>query len=93
MIALRHPVRVVGGKTSHVKAFEAIAIGQPPRCHAGTLQWLLQKELIKRLPDRMVGRDRFGPMFVPQYEVSLPAHHAWCTWASEWSQRKGATDV
>ena len=82
-INLRHPVREAGGTAQHVKAFEAVAIGQVPRCHPQTLEWLVNHGLVERLPDRVVGKDRFGVAKVPNFQVPLLFHAAWCAWAAQ----------
>jgi hypothetical protein len=63
--------------------FEQIAIGQTPYARPETIKVLLDKELIVRIADRVVGRDRFGIISVPDYEVPIPVHMAWCYWCSQ----------
>lgn len=82
MATKQHPVKAAGGTSAHVKAFEQIAIGQTPRCLSVTLEWLLNHDFIEKRPDKIVGRDRFGPIGIPQYEVPIWAHMAWCEWAA-----------
>lgn len=81
--AVRHPVREGGGSANHVKAFEAIAIGLTPRCQPATLSWLVEHGLVERLPDKTIGRDRFGAIAIPQYHVPLLMHKLWCDWCAE----------
>ena len=80
---VKHPVKEAGGQRSHVSAFEAIAVGHRTRCRPETLEWLINHDLITRRPDKILGHDRFGVMRVPQYEVPIWAHMAWCNWRSE----------
>lgn len=65
-----------------VEAFERIAISQPPLCRKTTLDGLLARGLIVRGPD-VIRKDAFGEYAVPTYEVPLPVHYQWCTWAGE----------
>lgn len=78
----KHPC---AGMTRFQRAvFERIAINDPPAFqHVKALQALLDKGLIGRGPDRVLGRDRFGEIKVPDYFVPLPIHYQWCRWASE----------
>jgi hypothetical protein len=39
--------------------------------------------LLHRLPDRLVGKDRFGSITIPQYEMTIGTHMAWCEFQSE----------
>lgn len=82
MAARRHPVRNAGGRQCHVKAFEAIASGGTPSCHASTLRWLEDHGLIER-HSIVVGRDALGPIVRPDFSVPTWAHVEWCGWCGE----------
>lgn len=78
-----HPCK--GMRANVVAVFERIAIGQPPVALEKTLKRLVERGLIERIADRRVGRDCFGPVIIPQYQVPLLVHMQWCQWASEQS--------
>lgn len=63
--------------------FEQIAIGQLPYARQSTIDILVEKGLIVRIADRVLGRDRFGAISVPTYEVPLPIHIRWCEWCAK----------
>jgi hypothetical protein len=63
--------------------FESIAVGNTPYCDPRTIKALLQKGLIVELSPKTIGRDRFGPIQIPQYEVPIAHHMVWCEWCSE----------
>ena len=65
------------------KAFESIAVGQCLGFRFSTYEKLLEKGLIERLKDRVVGRDMFGLIKVPNYEVPFQVHMQWCCWCDE----------
>lgn len=66
------------------EAFEAIATGNAlPSAHKKTLERLEKCGLIVRLADKVLGRDRFGTVSIPQFEVPIPIHMQWCQWCSE----------
>ena len=64
-------------------AFERIAINEPPRAWGKTIDRLLERGLIQRGEDEVLGRDRFGMIVIPSYFVPIPVHMQWCQWASE----------
>jgi hypothetical protein len=64
-------------------AFEAIAISQSPHMHPKTTKVLLDRGVIQRDADEVVGRDNFGPINVARYSVPIHVHHQWCKWCSE----------
>jgi hypothetical protein len=65
------------------EAFERIAICQPHRASSRTLRALLDRRLIVQTGTKILGRDRFGVIAVPVYEVPLAVHYQWCCWADE----------
>lgn len=76
-----HPCK--GLSAAAIAAFEQIAIGQPPTATTRTLRMLRRRELIAFAGMKVVGRDRFGAIELPEYFVPIPVHYQWCTWASE----------
>jgi hypothetical protein len=85
-------LKVARSKTPHPCAgmtpaqrrdFELIAINERPRGGVKTLKALKEAGLIEQLPPKIVGRDAFGLITVPDYCVPLMAHMQWCKWASE----------
>lgn len=80
-----HPCK--GMTPRQIEAFEQIATGDAlPIAHRRTLASLEALRLIERLADKELGRDRFGAIFVPQYQVPIPIHMQWCQWCSEQSE-------
>lgn len=58
---------------AQIEAFEQIAIGHAlPRAIQKTFDALLKRGLIQRLSDKVVGRDRFGDITIPQFEIPIP---------------------
>jgi hypothetical protein len=78
---IRHPC--AGRSQTQIRAFEALAVGQPPSCSTKTIDALLRAGLVYRVGERTVGRDSFGPIKLPVYEVPLIHHLAWCYWCAE----------
>lgn len=48
-----------------------------------TCRAMLDAGLIERLPDRIVGRDRFGTIKVREFQMPIPVHYQWCQAMSE----------
>lgn len=78
-----HPVKCWGGSKAAVRVFEAMAIGQKPRCHPATLKWLLDFGLVRFDGTKTVGKDRFGYIETPQYSIPIEHHREWCEWCHE----------
>ncbi len=76
----KHPAH--GCTKAQIAAFERIAINEPPGCGEKTLAVLVDKGLVERTQDKILGRDRFGEIRVPQYAVPIWHHIAWCEWCS-----------
>jgi hypothetical protein len=76
-----HPCKGLPRAARH--AFEVLTIGQQPQCTPKTLVLLLERGLIERDDDRIVGRDCFGLVTISEYFVPLHVHHQFCEWASE----------
>lgn len=75
---------VAGLSRPQREAFEQIAIGDGlPRANKKTLVKLLERGLIERGEDKVLGRDCFGSITIPQYYVPIPIHKAWCGWCSQ----------
>lgn len=77
----KHPC--AGMTTAQKRDFELIAIGQRPRGGYKTIAPLKERGVIIDAGHRLVGSDRFGDMFIPEWTVPLPVHEQWCRWASE----------
>lgn len=41
---------------------------------------LIDRELIRYIGEKLICRDRFGAVKVPEYEMTLPTHAQWCSW-------------
>jgi len=63
-------------------AFEQMTIGQRPWISAATVSVFLDRGLIVRLPDKVLGRDAFGAITVPEYEIPISVHMNWCEWCA-----------
>lgn len=71
----RHP-----GKTSAQRAvLDQIGCGDccPPG-HPKTFAKLVELGLLHRLQDKVIGRDRFGVIAIPQFEMPVHVHMQWC---------------
>lgn len=77
----RHPC--AGMTKAQKKAFEMIATGRDYGLHASSVDALVAAGLVLRLRDQIIGRDAFGAISVPRYEVPLPVHMQWCQWCAE----------
>ena len=78
---VRHP-----GKTKAQRAvLDQIGCGQyTPSAQRKTLDKMVADGLLDRLPDRVIGRDSLGIIALPQFEMPIPVHMAWCKyWASQ----------
>lgn len=75
----KHPC--VGMTPAQRRDFELIATNQRPRGGVLTLRALKARGLIEDAPPRVVGRDRFGDIVVPNWSVPLSVHMQWCEWA------------
>ena len=76
-----HPCK--GMSAAAVSTFEGIAISMPVPFRRQAIAALLARGLIEKVGDRVLGRDAFGKITVPEYAVPLPIHYQWCKWASE----------
>lgn len=65
------------------RALANIAIGLPPRCGVDTLTVLLRRGLIVKRGDEVLGRDSFGEITVPVYEMPTWEHRRWCQWCAD----------
>jgi hypothetical protein len=76
--------RVYKGLTrAQQEAFEQIATGNSlPPMRPRTRDVLLKRGMIFEAGKRVLGRDRFGAIEVPAYEVPTPEHIEWCAWCS-----------
>lgn len=68
------------GKTKAQRAaLDAIGCGDPsPRMAPKTREALLAAGLIIECGERVLGRDRFGVIAIPQYGMPIPVHMQWC---------------
>ncbi len=71
------------------RALDAIGCGDfcPPMSRS-TRKALLDAGLIRQLSDKVVSRDRFGAITIPQFEMPIPVHMEWC-----FSVSHGVTDA
>ena len=77
-----HPCK--GMTKAQIAAFEQIATGVAlPPAHHKTLAALEAKGLIVRTPNKVLGRDGFGAVSIPQYAVPINVHMQWCEWCAE----------
>lgn len=74
--APKHP-----GKTpAQRRVLDAIGCGNHlPRMTNSTRDAMLKAGLIHSLPDKIVGRDHFGAITIPQYEMPIPVYMQWCS--------------
>ncbi len=77
-----HPAKAAGCTKRQIEVFEQICIGQIPDAAPATLNVLLSKKLVE-CERETVGKDRFGPITLPHWSVSIPIHMQWCQWCSE----------
>lgn len=77
----KHPCH--GMTKAQIEAFERIAINELPFCSSKTIDILLEAGLIVPHGEIIISHDRFGTVKVPNYEVPIPIHYAWCRWYSE----------
>lgn len=77
--AVRHPC--LGQSPAARRVFEQIAVGNDKGHHPGVLGRLRQAGLVT-LAWRTVGRDAFGLIRVPVYEVPIAVHMQWCEWCA-----------
>lgn len=76
----RHPCETLSAECR--TAFEAIATGmRGPAMTGRTKGTLLRAGLIVQLDDKPM-RDRMGEYSIPQYDVPIGHHAAWCEWCS-----------
>lgn len=62
--------------------------GHGAGCSPRTLAVLEAHGLIER-SQRTVGRDRFGPIEVPDWETPMHVHVAFCAWCAEHAREDG----
>lgn len=79
---MTRPYPIPGLTRAQRRTFEQIAIGQDQGHNPKTLQVLLDKGAIVPVADKVLGQDRFGVIAIPQYEVPIPVHAAWCAWCA-----------
>ena len=75
MSSAHHP-----GKTpAQRRALDAIGCGDncPPMARK-TRESLLSAGLIVEIGQKALGRDRFGVIAIPQFEMPIPVHMQWC---------------
>lgn len=83
-MATKHPCHGLGLTKKQREIFERIATGETlPRASEKTFAALDAHGLIQRDLDKIICRDRFGTVSIPQYYVPSWAHIQFCQWASE----------
>lgn len=75
-----HPCK--GLTAAQRKAFELMAISQPPFCNWPTIDALLKAGVIERGASE-TRRDAMGVYHIPSFHVPLHIHAQWCEWCSE----------
>src|SRR6185312_7060519 len=78
---VKHPC--AGMTKAQRRDFEMIAINERPRGGVQTLKALKARGLIEDAEPRIVGRDRFGDIKVPNWSIPLHVHRQWCEWCSK----------
>jgi hypothetical protein len=48
-----------------------------------TMKKLLDEGLLRQCGEKVICRDRFGTVAVPEYEMPLPVHIEWTLWNAE----------
>ena len=54
---------------------------------------MLERGIIQHTGDKVVCKDRFGIVTVPEYDMSIPTHMAWCDYWSEQPCEHGVPDI
>jgi hypothetical protein len=81
---MKHP-----GKTAaQRRVLDLVGCGDycPPAKRA-TLDKMVEQGLLIRLPDKRIGSDSFGVIALPQFEMPIPVHYAWCSY---WAEQEDA---
>lgn len=77
---IKHP----GTTKAQKKVLDEIGSGNfTPWMSAKTAASLLAKGLIVKRGFKILGKDRFGSITVPEYEMPVPVHIQWCMFYSE----------
>ncbi|MBE7197745.1 MAG: hypothetical protein INR70_08085 [Parafilimonas terrae] len=67
------------GRTSaERRALDRIGCGEPPRCSPKTLRNMLDAGLIVEAGGQ-IRRDALGEYKIPNFEMPIPVHMAWCS--------------
>ena len=76
----KHPGRTAAQR----RVLDEIGCGENcPRMADATRDALLREGLIVELGRKSLGRDRFGEITIPQYEMPIPVHMQWCKAVAE----------
>ncbi len=76
----KHP----GTTPTERRVLDAIGCGDScPPMTARTRDAMLRKGLIHKVGERELGRDRFGAISLPVYEMPIPIHMVWCKAVAE----------
>ena len=76
----KHP----GTTPAERRVLDAIGCGDScPPMTARTRDAMLRKGLIHKVGERELGRDRFGAISLPVYEMPIPIHMVWCKAVAE----------
>lgn len=77
----KHPYH---GLSKHaIEIFERIATGQKPHGYYRTMKALVGAGLIMEVGVMTIGRDAFGAIEEPIYDIPIPVHYQWCRWCDE----------
>ncbi len=78
------PAHPAGRRTAWRRVLDEIGCGNfCPQMTRATAQSLINAGLIERVADKPVGRDVFGPIVIPQYQMPLAVHMQWCKAVSD----------
>jgi hypothetical protein len=80
-----HPAKAAGCSKRQIEAFEQIGAGvtRPSGYSDKVFLALLEKGLIEVCGVKVLCKDRFGTVQVPEFQQPLPVHIQWCKWCSE----------
>jgi len=71
----RHP----GRTEEQRRVLDEIGCGNfRPTARPSTIKALLKAGLIQQCGEKVLGKDRFGVIAIPEYQMPTPVHMAWC---------------
>ncbi len=88
--ALKHP----GRTPTQRRILDRIGCGDfCPPAKAKTLAAMVDAGLLQRCPDKILGRDGFGVIALPQFQMPIPVHMEWCAYWAEQPCEHGVADI